>query len=342
MLTSFAAELYGMFSSLHFQQTIIVGDKLISGKPERFLDAYRRLHRLSKVNKRLRASYPFRAGCELEILFRRYADLGVSDHPDLVVEQHILPLFPSLQRPGHPLEVGHHLRELALRFLLHHECAHIVLGHLDGSVGQSTTDELAADLCAFEIGVQYSKSKLAAAASVLGAWLILSIGRRLEALDEGRLSTTHPPAEKRLDQLWAFVRETRFLSSSARRLTLACLEEAQAKEAELSKAADRFDFKTHRRNTLLQFVDDCIQSKKPGKFLGQAPRWIFQGAPSRLCHSLAVARVALEQRARENPGDEIVKSVLDDLMQIFQAAEKHASSILKDLLRDAYWAESNK
>jgi hypothetical protein len=228
--------------------------------------------------------------------------------------------------------------------MLLHECGHILLDHFNAPRSQSTKQqEFDADLCAFEIGLQCAKSKYAAAASLLGAWLIFTIARRIEAFDKNSSDTTHPPADERLDRLWKFVRTTELLSYSARNLALSCLQEAQIKCVELSQAAEEFQsWQATQGNTLKGYLKRCIEAKALNSFMDQAARWIFQGAPSRLCSSLAAARIEFENKIDSDPTDGGARLGLETIMQIYKAADNNSSSILQQKLREKYWAAKGR
>ncbi|WP_338833677.1 hypothetical protein [Bradyrhizobium septentrionale] len=341
LLTSFTAELYGMFSTSHFQRTMVLGDKLLASRSaDPWREQLQRAARLAETSGNFLALYPRQAGAELQILFRRYSDLGVSDPPDLIRAQSTMPLPPDPRRLGHPLEAGNHLRQLAIKFLMLHECAHIALNHFDGSLAQGTwTQEFDADLWAVRTMLESTTSRYAAAASVLGAWLLMTIARHAEAFDKAKSQTSHPPAHERIDNLWTYVRGTNLLGRASKRLALDCLEEAQTRQVALNRGG--WEFREPRfagGNALARFLSDCIAKRTLDPFLDQVARWLYQGAPSRLCHSLATARVELERKNKKEPKDEGIKLGLDAVMQVYGTADRHSNSVLKDMLQDAYWA----
>ena len=105
------------------------------------------------------------------------AILGIAHPPDLLHLGGVLPSFPNPLRDGRVLEAGNHLRECAIRFLLLHECGHVVLRHADAnnnntnSVQEFDADELA--LSRRLALLKYERD--AKIAGLLGAWLLLTV-----------------------------------------------------------------------------------------------------------------------------------------------------------------------
>lgn len=251
----------------------------------------------------------------------------------------MLPLPPNHHRSGHPLEAGNHLRQLGIRFLLLHECAHIVLNHFDAAPGQSTELEFEADLCALRLSFQCARSSHAAIASLLGARLILAIARRIEVFDKERSSTSHPPSDERLRKLREFVCKTDLLSDSIRIVALSHFDEEENRDLELAQAAA--DFRKGLAmlgNTVTRLLKQCIEEKNLNMFMDQVPRWIFQGAPSRLCSSLAAARVQFETKLKTDPNNDEGKLCLEAIMQIYNTASSNSNPALRSKLEAAYVA----
>ena len=340
-LASYAAELWTLHASPAFSETLILADHLVCKWHEPYSYRLIRSARQQKNLEALRSTYPEYIGGELEFLFKTYVDLGVANPPDLIMNRiPPMPLFPDPGRPGHPLETGSHLREWGLRFLLLHECGHIMLDRF--AEAQSIQEEFDADTCAFEMGLKSSSSEKAAVASVVGAWLVLAVARRIEQLDNGGSRTTHPPAEARLERLWAFTRTTDLLGRSSRAAALAHLQEAESREEEFVRASkDYRRWKSTQGNSISSFLRQCIKEGRLPDFMGQVFRWILFGAPSRLCSALAAARVEFERQLKANAKDEEAQAALTAIKQIYDAADKRAASNLHSKLQEEYWAHSN-
>jgi hypothetical protein len=337
MLISFAAELYCLNASLGFQTAVITSDYSFYGWQDHRLYRAARTIKYRQRKDELAPYYPERVAGELEFLFKNYADLGVVGTPDLFKPFGVLPQFPSPTRFGHPLEAGNHLREHAIRFLLMHECGHILKNHFDGA--PSHDQEFEADWAAFELGVRSAKSRQAVVASLLGAWLVLTIAKRVEAYNNGPIGFTHPPAQERLDKLIKFARGTDLMGCLTRQHVLHRLREIDQRDALLRKTSEGYRQWAKKNNSIANVISDCLRAKSDVVFMDQLPRWLLQSPPNRLFSTLAAARVEFERMKKRNPADADADYALKMIMKIYDAAGDNAASTLSTRLQNAYLAE---
>ncbi|WMT76278.1 hypothetical protein [Bradyrhizobium sp. Ash2021] len=336
MLMSFAAELYSLNLPPLIQQTVILGDYCSCGFEDRPQFRTMRALRRHETKDPLASLYPDRIAGELDFLFKNYSEMGVAGPPSFFSEFGIMPLFPNQARFGHPLETGNHLREHAIRFLLLHECGHVL--NEDFGEGHSHDDEFAADERAFELGIRSAKCRQAVVASLLGALLVLAIGRRLEAFERNATSS-HPPARQRLDRLLAFVRNTALLGFFQRRFALHCLRELERRDALLAETSKDYREWARSTNTITTVIEGCLRNKSDADFMDQLPRWLVQAPPSRIFSVIAASRIEFERRLQKNPDDEDAAAAIRMLMKIYDAAGDNTTSTLSMKLQNAYSGE---
>ncbi|UGY17988.1 hypothetical protein HAP48_0011455 [Bradyrhizobium septentrionale] len=274
MLVSFSAELYSLNLPALIQQTIILGDYCACGLTDRRQFRTMRALRQYENKDALASLYPERIAGELDFLFKNYSEMGVAGPPSFFTGFGIMPLFPHPARFGHPLETGNHFREHAIRFLLLHECGHVL--NDDFGVKHSHGDEFAADERAFELGIRSAKCKQAVVASLLGAWLVLAIGRRLEAFEQNATSS-HPPAQQRLDRLLKFVRNTALLGFFLRRFALHCLRELEQRDALLAETSKGYREWAKSTNTITTVIEGCLRNKSDADFMDQTTKVVGAG-----------------------------------------------------------------
>ena len=167
----------------------------------------------------------------------------------------------------------------------------------------------------------------------------MAIARRIEVFDKERSSTSHPPSDERLRKLREFVCKTDLLSDSIRIVALSHFDEEENRDLELAQAAA--DFRKGLAmlgNTVTRLLKQCIEEKNLNMFMDQVPRWIFQGAPSRLCSSLAAARVQFETKLKTDPNNDEGKLCLEAIMQIYNTASSNSNPALRSKLEAAYVA----
>jgi Peptidase family M48 len=340
MLISLAAELYCLNEDLGVKNVIIEGDYAVCGWQNR------RAYRAARALQHRRSSailarlYPARVGGELEFLYKNYSHLGVVGPPQFFGEFGILPMFPSPSRFGHPLEAGNHLREHAIRFLLMHECSHILKNHF-GDV-PSHEQEYEADESAFELGVRSAKCRQTAVGSLLGAWLVLAIARRIEAQDGAQVASSHPSSQERMNRLIEFVRKTRLLGFFTRQHALHRLRELERREATLVATSAEYRQFAKDTNPITVVVKTCISAKSDSDFMDQMPRWILQSPPARLFSSLAATRVEFERKLKNDPTDEDATFAVKTVMKVYDAAGSNTASTLYTKLQNAYLAEQRR
>jgi hypothetical protein len=344
MLISFSAELFSLNASLGFQAIAILGDYPVLGWQDRREYRAARARRYLRNRNILASLYPESVANELEFLFKTYAHLGVTGLPScfkaINKQFGYMPMFPNEARFGHPLEAGSHLREHSLRFLLLHECGHILRGHFGKTPAHK--DEFEADEKAFELGVRSAKTKYGILASLIGAWLVLAVARRVEAYGNGATRSSHPPAKERLEQLFNFIRTTDHLGCLTRRHALYLLEKLERRDALLAGASAEYREMAKDADSIKQFVDLCVFEQSDKKFLDQLPRWIVQFPPARFFSSLAAARIGYERRINDNADDYRAEEALKILMKIYDAAGNNPTSTLDLKLQNAYLAEARQ
>jgi hypothetical protein len=337
MLLSFAAELYCLNASLGFQATVISSDYSFCGWQDQPLYRAVRAREHRQREDELAIYYPGRVAGELEFLFKNYADLGVVGTPELFEQFGVMPQFPEHGRFGHPLEAGNHLREHAIRFLLMHECAHILGRHFDDA--PSHDQELKADWAAFELGVRSAKDRQEVVASLLGAKLVFTIAKRIEAYDDGLETSSHPPAQERLEGLSKFIRTTGLMGCLTRQYALYRLREIEQRDELLAETSEGYREWAKKNNSIANIISDCLSAKSDVVFLDQLPRWLLQSPPDRLFATLAAARVTFERKKKRNPDDEDNASALTMIMKIYDTAGNNTASTLYSRLQKAYVAE---
>jgi hypothetical protein len=341
LLMSFAAELYSLNESHGFQRTVILGDYDVLGWQDR--QAYRSLRalRYRQNRKALDQLYPKEVAHELEFLFKNYAHLGVAGEPSFYRSLNrafgYRPMFPELSRFGHPIEPGGHLAEHAIRFLLRHECGHILENHFNST--PSHGQELDADRVAFELGVRSAKSNYGIVSSLLGAWLVLVIARRIEAYGDTGANSSHPPAEERLAKLFDFIRSTSLIGCLTRHRALYFLDDLERRDALLAKESEEYRQMVRDQNSIALLVAGCVYDKKDATFMDQIPRWVLQFPPARFFSSLAAARVEYERELKQNPDDRKARFALNMIMKVYDAAGNNTASTLDSRLQNAYLAE---
>jgi hypothetical protein len=341
MLIYIAAELYCLNASFGFQRIVILGDYACLGWQDR--QAYRsmRARQYLKNKDALGQLYPKRIAHELEFLFKNYARLGVAGEPSFYRElnKHFgyRPMFPELSRFGHPLESGSHLAEHALRFFLLHECGHILKNHFDST--PSHEQEFQADWVAFELAVRSAKSKYGIVASLLGAWLVLAIARRVEAYGDTGANSSHPTARDRLAKLFEFVKSTELLSFFTRHRALYYLSDLERRDALLAETSEAYRQLFRQTNPINNLVEACVIKKSDVDFMDQIPRWVLQFPPDRFFSSLAAARVEYEQKIKYDPDDSRAQFALKMIMRVCDAVGKNTASTLDSKFQNAYLEE---
>jgi hypothetical protein len=344
MLIYFAAELYCLNESAGFQRTVISGDYDILGWQDRQEYRSMRTLRYRQNEKTLDQLYPKVVARELEFLFKNYAHLGVAGEPSFYKQLNCdfgyRPLFPELSRFGHPLEAGSHLAEHAIRFLLLHECGHILENHFDRT--PSHRQELDADRVAFELGVRSARSDHGIVASLLGAWLVLAIARRIEAYGDTGANSSHPPARERLAKLLDFIRSTDLIGCFTRHRALYYLRDLERRDALLVDASGEYRQMVKEQNSIALLVGSCVFGKSDVTFMDQIPRWVLQFPPVRFFSSLAAARVGYETELRQNPDNSRALFALKMIMKVYDAAGNNTASTLDSRLQNAYLAEVHR
>ncbi len=279
------------------------------------------------LHPRFRQSIPN----ELLLMAECYNDIGVIDPPTIMREISRLPLPPNPRRVGHPLEAGSILGYFGQRFLLLHECGHVVSNHIYQTDKDTSQKEFEADRWAFECCLRISPTEKGKVTSLLGAWLVLNIAAAIERRDVAAMET-HPLADKRIDALRQFIFETPHLDDLARRNAHNFLNEMSKRDQEYQRSANYLlqilESTRLSSDTLGRFIERCIHEQQPQSFKDQFPRWVLLGAPSALCESLARARVRYERE--EN------KPALDLVEWAFDCAQRAPSQTVFQALSEAY------
>jgi hypothetical protein len=331
MLLSYAAELQMMAAPEQ------VRDIVVSAGVRRFFGKDRLLgHILRRLRTKFSAApNPLRVAMEFEILVARFKDLGVADPPDLV-RGYIVPTT-QLRRSGNPLEAASYLRLAALDFLLLHECGHIALNHFEGKPDPRSRQqrEFEADGWAFSVSLRSTTDSNTMIASLLGAWLFLTTAERVDPLDQDHARSTHPSASERIARLHGFVNDTSLLEEETRTLARDSLFLMTERATWMrNNTADIRAF-LEKTNTIERLLDLCVRDNKPEMFKDQLPRWILQGAPQRLCASLALARLRAETELTSRSDDRGTKIRFELVDWVYRAARESGSERLIACLNSA-------
>ncbi|EJB02266.1 Peptidase U49 [Rhizobium leguminosarum bv. trifolii WSM597] len=321
-------------ASEQFQTTVSEGGReAFEVRDRRISQSFRRL-RIHNARRSCCSKYEAAIPSELLLMAATYKDIGVVDPPTIMREMH-LPLPPDPRHLGHPLEAGSHLAHFGQRFLLLHECGHIVNGHLQQTGKNGPQLELEADQWAFEWTVRLSPGPTAAVAALVGAWLALGTAAAIERLDPRQVDT-HPDGESRIARLLSFIASTELLSDDARQLASALVSEAQERDIDYQAKVKllRIDLENLplTSDTLGRFLDLCVIEGRPQDFKDQFPRWVLLGVPDKLCESLARIRIACER----DPQNKSARGKLDLIIWAFDAAKRASSPRIYELLDKAY------
>jgi hypothetical protein len=292
--------------------------------------------------RKVRRRYPVRRiAAELAVVFHRYSSMGVVDPPDIIREAPPIPLLGSCARVFHPFEAGSWLQHFATRFLILHECAHVLLGHVGlGRVGESAgspssfKQEFDADQKALQLAIRMATTGDGIIATCLGAWLFLECARWIEAADErSPEGSLHPSATDRLEALRPLLSD-RSLVGDARPDEAVMQFEKTVKN--LFTESDWIREGLRKMSSFRSFISRCSRDGHPEMFKDQFPRWVLFGAPMKLSLQLARTRLELEKAIRVNPNDQELAKELTLVMWAYETAERAPRATLAHNLESAY------
>ncbi len=331
-LLHFVSGLIGIYVSEDLANVVIRGGKDLYGVPENFMFPLKRRLFSGIQRHQLQKSYPLpRGSCEIQSLLKRYVSLGVVDPSDLLCGYLPLPLPLSLEFAGHPLEPGNWLAQAAIRFLLLHEYAHVLLQHESEIMGE--TCEFAADAKAVQIGAEAASSLNARSCNWIGAYLFLRCAGWIRDLESNTSATnTHPHPHSRWEKLKQCM-ESSCADPHTKQLVqeLETIFDAAWRESAILRSDVLKDV-----NSMDLLLERCVETGPPEMLMDQFPRWILAGVPWRICQAFGRSRARLEMTLRDSPGDEHARAKLNLLMQAFQVAAQGDSDVLHESMERAY------
>nr|WP_315189605.1 hypothetical protein [uncultured Albidiferax sp.] len=273
---------------------------------------------------------------QIQIQLHRYSCLGVVDPNDFIRDYYPIPLIGDDRRIGHPLELGTAYAYFVNRFLIRHECAHIMLSDL--SIPQ-LEEEFQADSMAFSWGISQAKGKREQIGACIGAFIFLWLAGWIERIsDEMNTSNTHPPVADRLKNLRLQLElkgERREMSSLVLGIVRKLVVEMEGlldrlwDECALLRSANQ-----NGSNSLQSTMSRSVNENNEKIFLDQIPRWLMFGAPSKLCFQLAKYRCDLEREMDEHNEDARKRHAL--LMKVYDMVEQRGNAPLSEYMIGEY------
>ncbi len=293
-----AAELICLAAAINLQEMIVNAGSSTFKIPNVWIMRWARWFRLNLARMRMSPSPLKYVAWNVPHLVKRYCELGVSDTPDAVRLYGPIPLPMNPRRYGHPLEAGSYLSAYGRRFLILHECAHVVLRHLcedDLDAAAILEREFKADRWAFENLLFIHDSDIEKAASLLGAWVVLTALMWIEDFEPSE-SGSHPSARQRLERLDEFVDASDSMTDSIRQLVRGSLKEFLSLSKLMWASSEEMrKLLSGTPNALMNCIELCSRNRSPKVFRDQFPRWLLQGAPVKLCKAFADASTAVKK-----------------------------------------------
>ena len=341
MLSEFFCNLLCVHLGPRNHAHMIEGYLEATDQEESFLAKLKRAKRLSStLHDAKTRKYNIREiAWQAQTQLHRYACLGVVDPNDFVRDFHPIPLVGDERRIGHPLELGRAYAYFANRFLIRHECAHILLS--DSGL-EPIPEEFEADAMALSLGLSQAKGKREQIGACAGAFVFLLLAGWIERIsDDQHFGNRHPPTVERVERLkqkLASMKNRREISPVVARELATIVSEIEGLfEVLWTESAILRDAQQAGSNSLRTAMDLAINGNCDAIFLDQIPRWLMFGAPAKLCLELAKYRCDLEHQANSGRSPDAAAR-LRILMQVYNIAEQQENSSLYEFLMSEYRA----
>ncbi|SOE85468.1 Peptidase U49 [Burkholderia sp. YR290] len=332
----FCSNLLSIYLTDKFQATFCEAFHDIKHYSQKISERLTRVRRIIANRDAIRGKFTINeVAIQLQSELDLCARLGISGINDFVRDWCPIPLFGKSERFGHPLESGTLIGDFAVRFVILHECGHIVMSETEKGA-TAPEKELSADRFALTWGIKTAVSLPSRVCTLAGAVLFLELANWIEKLTEAPPSNeSHPAATVRIDHIKQCWEKDIRLTPFERSLSEALVNELQHLLGQLWALSSGIRKNQLKHNPLEIIVNGAIDRSSPDDFLDTIPRWLIFGSPDLLCSNLAKLRCQLED-SYSNSKSERDRSCLDLVNQVYAMAKKNPSSRLSDLLLQHY------